>query len=567
MEYQITLRPDSIDATIGGEEDLTSGHVTIHGRNISQDKLKELLDAYRGNNLVSAVKNLELNKFLLLLIDDQKESVEVFNDHFASNEILFRYSDKERRLTISNQADLLFDRGVQASDLNPNTFYEFFHLYYISPPRTIYQDVKSVPIGSYLSANSSDLEPSVKQYWSMAEGFHPKRDDYDQLVDDLRSELEKTLLAELDGKPALALSGGVDSGGLLGQLKELSDRSVEALTVGPYGTESGSLIDSRKTVDEINVHHEEICPERSDLKKLADFFEGINQPLNAPVVFTSGVINERARERSIDSVFTGFGAGMILGIQKENRLAYWLNKFEWLLPDALRKPLYRAVADLLNYSQTRKDVLCADSWAERHLHINSPLKLHDRFYTFDSAGCLEPVKELLEEVFSKDELNIVDQFMLADWNVRHIYEQMTALHQIARQFNVNQMNPFYTPRIASVILRTPNKFRKLNKWDKKIIRDLFKPFISERLYEKQTKAVIYPADNWFRDEFAERVFDYLESSPPIKKFVDIPKLRHEWQEFKEPGYSLFRLLGFAVWYDVNWNTQNLDNFHRIFHAS
>ena len=568
MEFLVTFKPQDISCSSLGFKRTQINKLTFLTENLSAPELSKLSEAYHGDRLFQEIKQITKNNFLLVLIDDQNEKLLIFNDHFATNEIL--YMRVEGTLLVSNRARLIFESIGRGPTLDEDAIYEFFHFFYISPPRSIYKGVKSLPAASCLVADARELSEgvTVKSYWSFEQECRPKIRKYDELVEGLREALFECIKQDLDEELAVSLSGGIDSGGVLALIGELEGKPVRSITIGPYGERSADLFSSRQTASELGSINTEIYPLKTDLLKLKECLQDVNQPLNGPVALSACLIFDKAKTLGVKQIYTGFGSGMMLGTQKENRLAYYLDKVEWLIPPVLRKHSYKTISRMFGFSDTKRDILLSDSWAQRHSLINSPLRFPDDFFCLGKHHySLELVRQELEKTFSNKELGIVDRFMAADWRVRHIPEQVTAMCSLANNYSLKQISPFYTPGTAKVILKTPDRFRKLRGWDRQIIRDVFRPYISQRLGNRRAKSLIFPVDQWFDQNTASAALRYLSNCTPVRRFINLDRFSKERPRLKEPGYSLLQLLAFGVWYDTNWDKENVPNFEAIFDGS
>ena len=337
MEFLVTFKPQDISCSSLGFKRTQINKLTFLTENLSAPELSKLSEAYHGDRLFQEIKQITKNNFLLVLIDDQNEKLLIFNDHFATNEIL--YMRVEGTLLVSNRARLIFESIGRGPTLDEDAIYEFFHFFYISPPRSIYKGVKSLPAASCLVADARELSEgvTVKSYWSFEQECRPKIRKYDELVEGLREALFECIKQDLDEELAVSLSGGIDSGGVLALIGELEGKPVRSITIGPYGERSADLFSSRQTASELGSINTEIYPLKTDLLKLKECLQDVNQPLNGPVALSACLIFDKAKTLGVKQIYTGFGSGMMLGTQKENRLAYYLDKVEWLIPPVLRK--------------------------------------------------------------------------------------------------------------------------------------------------------------------------------------------------------------------------------------
>lgn len=141
--------------------------------------------------------------------------------------------------------------------------------------------------------------------------------------------------------------------------------------------------------------------------------------------------------------------------------------------------------------------------------------------------------------------------------------QMRDLTSLGKKYGVKPYIPFDHPSVMKETFKTPNKFRKLNKWNKQVIRDVFSPYVSEKMKKGKVGSLIIPY-NKLLIEKKDKFIKYLRSSEIINNIVDLDIYEKEFEKLPEPGLNLKRLVNLAVWYDINWDKNNLENFEKIF---
>ena len=559
MSYLLKVNPEGFYYKNDFLEENTFDNFYILSKNFNEKELGDLVKDYQNGKLLNSLNKCNKNHFLLILYSVLDKILYVFNDKLASNEILFFEDGNE--IVISNDIKLIYKNIDRDFEIDEKRAYEFLIFSYINPPYTIYKNIKSVPIASFLFYDAKKREKKVGNYWDLCKLVGFKELDYQKLVREIRQSLIESILQEPLEDICIALSGGVDSGGLLGILTKLKNKEINSITIGPYGKKSGDLKSSRKTASFTKSNNEEIYPEINDLKKLKRYLRGLNQPLGAHFVLFNGLILDRAKEKFIKRIFYAFGTDAMLGTQKYSRLAYFLEKSEQICPFTMLKIIYKIAGKIFKFSKNQIKILLSESWSERFFYIKGPAFVYEKNYLkFKDEYFLDSYINELDRIFKLGEIDCVDKLVLADRQFWHIYKQVTSLSVFSKNFDILPLFPFYSPQVTQIILRTPNKFRRLNRWNKKIIRDVLKPYISYDLYKRKPKSVIFPYNIWFKNNY--KIFiNYLKTSKIINRLVDLCLYERDFINLPQPGASLIRLLGLAIWYDVNWNEKNLDNFN------
>ena len=90
---------------------------------------------------------------------------------------------------------------------------------------------------------------------------------------------------------------------------------------------------------------------------------------------------------------------------------------------------------------------------------------------------------------------------------------------------------------------------------------MFSPFVSDRLKKNRPKSCTVRASDWLASKEAATI-DYLQTTKIFSGVIDFNRLRQGIKMHPEPGLYLLRLLGIAIWYDTNFDSDNLTNYTR-----
>jgi len=519
-----------------------------------------------GEGSISAeLAGLDRNHFLLLIFDRHLQKVIVVNDKFATNEILYYIKDK--RCVLGDDVHLLASQIELIPKVNNLKAKEFLLFACLTPPETIYEEFFSIPAATLLEVDLSTGDFALQRYWDFEPLFSPKIDDYETLLQAVKKGLQEAFAEETMERFAVALSGGIDSGGLLGWLTALQGKKVTSISVGPWGRSSLDLKKAECTAQHTGSIHYKLYPD-FQLKKLPTYLKFLNQPIDAGNVLGYSMIFEKARDLDLAMVVTGHGTQAMLGCVTHNKLAYYLNPIEKLIPFTILRPLYALAALIGRFSPNRTDILLTPSWTERHIKIISP------FRSYYERSFLRPSQEIyafahreLNKIYRRVDLDLVDRIVFANWHFFHLYDMQTSLNRMSQKYGISTFMPFYTPKVAAAILKTPNSIRKLNGWDKKLIRDLFRGYVPREIYTNPTKSLVIPFEK-ILGERQKLLWRYLNQSPLLQKIFDVEHFEKEYACYPCSAFLLMRLVGLALWYDANWHGENVSYYHEsLFEAS
>ncbi|HEY5383479.1 MAG TPA: asparagine synthase-related protein [Candidatus Paceibacterota bacterium] len=539
-------------------EHIELDNVRLFSRALDVREASGMLAAYCGGTLASYLNALDTPVFLAVIIDESDDSVLIVNDKFGSNQLF--YAVRDGVLYASDDVTSLFAAWQDAPRIKAASAYELLELYTVCPPRTLFEGVSAVPMASILHCRG--IETRLEPYWNVREVLASKTRDYESLVGEFRDSFIKSLKRGYKkGETGVALSGGLDSGGALAVLTHIAAEPIPSLSYGPHGKTSGDLVGARASAKESGSPQTFLYPSLVDLARLPDMMRGLSQPFTVDVLFPNAMLFEQARTMGIKRLVFGYGSEMLLGNLAMAKYADSVRRVERLLPRFLSRALFSVYARYKKLSQNQLEFLMADSWGRRFLQVRAPLftrnkRVYARLPRDFSDLFIYELDALVQDLPLND---AIVRMYLTTWEN---YLQWHDVGSLARRYGIECVMPFDTPAVAETLFHAPLEFRRLMGWDKKMIRDMFKPFITERLYHAKGKSLVVPYTE-FLAPVRNDLLEYLATSTLITDLVDINLYRQSYGSLPEPGLHLARLFGLAVWYDVNWNTENLPNLKRI----
>ncbi len=557
MFFRLQQKNNIVTTDHTGYETKDFDEFTLITYNIPPEDRAKLLEAYKNKSLPETLQTYKRNDFLFTLHDHKKHCLIVANDHFGSNEILFKVTKNATIVTdsLSELKKLYPDISIDLDRVN-----EYFAFGSIQPPQSIFKEVFAVPSAHLLTIDCKTKKYDLQEYWNPASTLADKYESYDEGLREIRTKIAASAEQEIPFRETYgsSLSGGVDSGGLLSALHDATGVAGTAITIGPYGEDSGDLPSARKTAAHVGADHIELYPTADSLKHLPRYMKHLNQPMDGQAILTNGLTFDAAREKGITRMLFGFGTDNMLGCQKYSRLAVMLQKISWL-PMSIQKLGLSVVLKMRgNISKDQKEVILASTNTERFLRIksihfwaNQPFLKHPS----DPYKTIETKK--LNEIFSRSDLGPVDKYIFADWSHIHIYNRHGMVSRLARPQGISVYNPAYTPLVSGALLRATDHMRMRNDWDKEIFREAVRPVSPEHLYTNKRKSCILEMKKWFADEKTR--FDakkILEDSEFINEVCDIDEFFAAYDTLPTPEIFILRLLALAHWHKEHFHTKN-----------
>ncbi len=323
------------------------------------------LYAAKGAAMVHDLRGM----FAFALWDIDKRGLLLARDPYGIKPLY--YADDGWTLRFASQVKAIVAGGGAASDPEPAGWAGFLLFGSVPEPYTIYQDIRALPAGTTLWIDRRGPAAHA-HYFSVAQVFAaaerqpaPSTDAAERVRTALRDSIRHHLVADVP--VGIFLSAGVDSGSLLGLMRDVGAADIHAVTLA-YEDFHNTPDDEAPLARLVAAHYGSrhtvrTVPEaefRGDLPKI---FAAMDQPSIDGI--NTWFVSKAARELGLKAAISGLGGDELFGGYPSfvdiPRWVRWgaLPSRVPLLGDAVRRaltglawPLHPKTAGLLKYAGT-----------------------------------------------------------------------------------------------------------------------------------------------------------------------------------------------------------------------
>jgi asparagine synthase (glutamine-hydrolysing) len=282
----------------------------------TQSDTEVLLHLYaaKGLAMLQALRGM----FAFALWDANKGGLLLARDPYGVKPLY--YADDGWTLRFASQVKALIAGGSVSRDPEPAGWAGFLMFGSVPEPYTIYQEVRALPAGTTLWVDARGPgEPrpyfSIPQVFKAGEGqgLASRRDVEDHLRAALRDSVRQHLVADVP--VGLFLSAGIDSGALLGLMRDAGRAEIPSITL-TYEECRGTPRDEAPLAKAVaaqygSQHTVRVVPEaefRADLPKI---FEAMDQPTIDGI--NTWFVSKAAREAGLKAAISGLGGDELFG--------------------------------------------------------------------------------------------------------------------------------------------------------------------------------------------------------------------------------------------------------------
>ena len=283
----------------------------------SQTDTEVLLHLYaeKGEDMVHDLRGM----FAFGLWDAEKNALLLARDPYGIKPLY--YADDGWTLRFASQVKALLAGGKVSREPEPAGWVGYCLFGSVPEPFTTYQEIRALPAGSTLwvdrvGAHQAQQYFSIAGTYRRAEATTSRRKDEDQQVDTREALLDSVRHHLVADVPVGAfLSSGIDSGALVGLMRDAGQRDIQTVTVA-FEEFRGTSEDEAPIAAEIAArygtrHTTRIVTEQEFRNDLPKILEAMDQPTIDGL--NTWFVSKAARELGLKVAISGLGGDELFG--------------------------------------------------------------------------------------------------------------------------------------------------------------------------------------------------------------------------------------------------------------
>jgi asparagine synthase (glutamine-hydrolysing) len=171
-------------------------------------------------------------------------------------------------------------------EIDRQSLHHYLTLQFIPSPRTIYAGIRKLPAGHTLTYRIKEKSVEISRYWRPEFSSHPDLRSREDVVRELRVQLERSASAWMwsDVDVGFSLSGGIDSAALVGLLARRGGGRLMTWTLGfEESAADAASIDERALASLVasrwgTEHHEIVIKASAVVSDLEDMVQSLDEP-------------------------------------------------------------------------------------------------------------------------------------------------------------------------------------------------------------------------------------------------------------------------------------------------
>jgi asparagine synthase (glutamine-hydrolysing) len=392
---------------------------------------------------------------------------------------------------------------------------------FISAPSSIYNEIKKLEPGKYITINSAELK--LQSYWSVNDIIRDNEplditetEAITQLETLIKDSLKDQMLADVP--LGSFLSGGVDSSVIVALMQSISDKPIKTYSIGFDNEKYNEAIYASEVAKHLGTNHTELYVSEKDIldavKVVTDVF---SEPFADSSQLPMYLVCKMAKKHVTVCLSGDGGDELFWGYSRyQDTLNAWskLSGMSYFTRESLKvmaKILPIKVLNKLGRLAVNKDLL-GDKLAKALELLN--VDEYILFYRGFLMASYRPVEKLV--INGGDGL---PDFML-DPNVVNCMTKQDAMTSIdmvtylpddilckvdraAMGVSLEGRIPLLDHRIVEFALKLPHKIKYSQNQTKHPLRQVLYKYVPKHLIERPKKGFSVPLGDWLKNELKE----------------------------------------------------------------
>jgi len=467
--------------------------------------------------------------FAFALWDERKEKLFLARDRLGVKPLFYKWDGKNFWFA-SEIKSILQDKSVETL-INYHALNDFFTFMYIPSPDTIFKGIQKLDPGHCLVLEDGEIHR--EQFWDLAkcvERVKTEEEYCQEIKERLSSAIEKRLISDVP--LGVFLSGGIDSGSIVGLMSGLNNGEVKTFSIG-FGKEKqyDELNYARIVAHKFHTTHREYVVEPDAVEVLPKLVWYFDEPFADSSALPTYYVSQMAK-KNVTVALSGEGGDETFGgypyryfwdqvAERYRTLPWWIREL-FLKKLAFYIPLPNNVGLQNRVRQLKKFLTYAGMEQEkRYLHwfsIFTP-ELKEELYK-------PTIREEIDDINSyrvyqvpfnkKRDEDLLHRMMYIDTKVLLPHDLLTKVDRTSMAHSLEVRVPFLDYELVEYAWNIPSSLKLKGKTTKYILRKMASRFLPDEISWRKKQGFEVPLSSWFKGKLNSYAKEIL-SEDTIKR--------------------------------------------------
>jgi asparagine synthase (glutamine-hydrolysing) len=467
------------------------------------------------------------------------------------------YAEAGGRLIFGSEIKTLLAEGRLEPALDLRALDHYLTFLYTPRDRSIFRGIRKLPPGHLLRWTPNGV--TLAAYWMLPAEIE-FRGTEDDAADQLHAALAQAVRSHMASDVPLGafLSGGLDSGVVVGLMAEASSRPVRTFSIGFDEPAFDELDGARSVAAHFGTEHHEFVVRPDALSILDQLIAHFDEPFGDVSAIPTWYVSELA-SRHVTVALSGDGGDELFGGYDRYLPHPRIEAFDrWL--GTLGRTLASVAWPAVPRGRRGRRFL-------RHVAKNPRGRYADAvaFFTADEKAALltpelrsalprEDAEAALQERFGRfAALDWRSQMMRVDFETYLPEDVLTKVDRMSMAHSLESRVPLLDVDVVSLASALPADMKILGRERKRVFRQVAARILPPSALARRKQGFAVPVGAWFRGELRELCSDVLQSSRARQRGYFNPRFVDRLIDDHLSGQRahnsrLWQLLVFELWH-------------------
>ncbi len=502
--------------------------------------------------------------FAFAIYDKTKQVTYIVRDRYGEKP-LYYYVESENFYFASELK--AFSLHKQKFSIDKTALNLFLSLSYIPAPYSIYNEIKKVLPGHYLSI-SNDMKIEDHLYYNVSteikESITNKEEGIQKVQELLTDSIKKRMVADVP--MGAFLSGGIDSSIVCCLMSKLSEKPINTFSIGFKEKDYDESERAELIVKHIKSNHTKYILDYKDvIDCLDDIILYYDEPFGDSSAIPSYYVAKLAA-KDVKVVLTGDCADELFGGYEKYLAEYYVTRYR-KVPKLVRKLFEWFVCHCPESATTRSHLRRI-----KKVIRNAQKNGFDLYYNMMCLGFNEDMRKQLlatdfytdiKHIFQERYKKIPNDFSFLQkeqiMDIQGVLEgdMFPKMDRACMHNSIENRAPFLDRRIVHTALNLADNLKIRRKNKKYILKEAFKNILPSQTLQFRKSGFGVPVDYWFRNELKSEMEKLMErefiEKQGIFNYQFLIELFNEHIQGKENHKGqLWNFYVFQRWYLKNY---------------
>jgi asparagine synthase (glutamine-hydrolysing) len=496
--------------------------------------------------------------FAFALWDSRLDRLFLVRDRAGKKPLYYTITPR-KTLVFGSEIKSLLQHPEVARTVDPEALDAYLSFGYVPDPLCIFEGIHKVPPGHYVVVK--DGRATLHEYWDLRfEVVAPRRQE--EYVEELLAILDEAVRLRLiaDVPVGAFLSGGIDSGTVVGVMARQLQRPVKTFSIGFHEDTHNELQYARLVAKRFGTEHEEfiVTPEVCQIvDQLAWHFD---EPFADWSAIPTYMVSKLAREHVTVALSGDGGDELFAGYS--HYLTHQRRRLYGYLPWPLRRWGIRPFSHCLPHRAWARNYLFNVSLdpVERHLDTVSVFTELNRRSLYSSDFRAQLPKSQPVVTATKDRLRdrvktggALDELLYLDSKLYLPGDILTKVDRASMAVSLEVRAPLLDHKLIEYVSRIPASLKLRGGRTKHILKEAAHGLLPPEVVERRKQGFGLPVDRWIRQELRDRVRGTLTDRRTRDRgyldgrYLDVLLREHE-EGRRDHSFRIWALFMLELWH-------------------